>query len=474
MHFIHLMQMSKGVAEQEAHPLFAVVDLETTGTLADGKVTEVAIIVTDGQKEIERFSSLVNPERRIDPYVQRLTGITNRLVAESPRFFEVAKKIVELTEDKILVAHNSGFDYPFLKQEFSQLGFKYERQTICTVEASRAIIPGHPSYSLGKLCKTVGIDVKDRHRAEGDAAATAELLSILYSKDQKALLEHIKDDLPKLKLPPNLEHHYMDELPDDAGVYYFHGEDNEILYIGKSKHIRKRVLSHFSAKATGRTKQLWKKVHSITTTRTGSELVALLLESAEIKKHQPPINHALKKPFFPAAIVSYTDQNGFIRLASKGKNKRDKPILEVRTIGDGQRILKRKAEEFKLCHCLLNLEKPQGGKCMMTQIKRCHGAAIGKEAAKTYNKRSRAALENLGFNYKNLIIVGRGRAHDEVSIVQVENGKFKGFGYLPKDENLSDPSALDSVITVYEDNPDARRILRTYMARNTGDRVVRY
>ncbi|MFT4680656.1 MAG: DNA polymerase-3 subunit epsilon, partial [Flavobacteriales bacterium] len=100
-------------------PLFAVVDLETTGTLADGKVTEVAIIVTDGETEIERFSSLVNPERRIDPFVQRLTGITNRLVAESPRFFELAKKIVEITEGKILVAHNSGFDYPFLKQEFS-------------------------------------------------------------------------------------------------------------------------------------------------------------------------------------------------------------------------------------------------------------------------------------------------------------------------------------------------------------------
>ena len=268
--FLHLMQMSKGEVSEKEHPLFAVVDLETTGTLADGKVTEVAIIVTDGEKEIERYSTLVNPERRIDPYVQRLTGITNRLVAESPRFFEVAKKVVEMTENRILVAHNSSFDYPFLKQEFSQLGFKYERQTICTVEASRAIIPGYPSYSLGKLCKSVGITVEDRHRAEGDASATAELLSILYKKDQKALLEHMKDDVPKLKLPPNLEPRYMDKLPDDAGVYYFHGEDDQILYIGKSKHIRKRVLSHFSAKASGRTKQLWKKVHSITTTRTGS------------------------------------------------------------------------------------------------------------------------------------------------------------------------------------------------------------
>lgn len=472
--FLHLKRMSKQKDATTERPLFAVVDLETTGTLADGKVTEVAIIVTDGEKEIERFSSLVNPERRIDPYVQRLTGITNRLVAESPRFFELAKKIVEITEGKILVAHNSSFDYPFLKQEFSQLGFKYERQTICTVEASRAIIPGHPSYSLGKLCKTIGIEVHDRHRAEGDAAATVELLHILYKENQKALWEHLKDDLPKLKLPPNLEHHYMDQLPDDAGVYYFHGEDNEILYIGKSKHIRKRVLSHFSAKATGRTKQLWKKVHSITTTRTGSELVALLLESAEIKKHQPPINHALKKPFFPAAIVSYTDQNGFLRLAAKGKNKRDKAILEVRTIGAGQQILKRKAEEFKLCHCLLNLEKPSGGKCMMTQIKRCHGAAIGREKPETYNKRSKSAMENLSFNYKNLIIVGRGRAHDEVSIVQIENGKFKGFGYMDKDENMSDPSALETLISVYTDNPDARRIIRTYMARNQSDRVVTY
>ncbi len=466
--------MSKVKEAKADHPLFAVIDLETTGTLADGKITEVAIIVTDGEKEIERFSSLVNPERRIDPYVQRLTGITNRLVAESPRFFELAKKIVEITEGKILVAHNSGFDYPFLKQEFSQLGFKYQRQTICTVEASRAILPGHPSYSLGKLCKTIGIQVQDRHRAEGDAAATAKLLHILYRTDQKELWNHIKDDLPKLKLPPNLEHHYMDELPDDAGVYFFHGQNNEILYIGKSKHIRKRVLSHFSAKATGRTKQLWKKVHSITTTRTGSELVALLLESAEIKKHQPPINHALKKPFFPAAIISYTDQNGYLRLAAKGKNKRDRSILEVRTIGAGQQILKRKSEEYKLCHCLLNLEKPQNSKCMMTQIKRCNGAGIGKETPETYNKRALAATQNLSFNYSNLIIIGRGRTHNEVSIIQIENGKFKGFGFIDKDESITNPSALRSFITLYDDDPDARRIISTYMARNQSDRVVTY
>lgn len=456
------------------HPLFAVVDLETTGTLSDGKVTEVAIIVHDGKKEIDRFSTLVNPERRIDPYVQRLTGITNRLVANSPRFFEIAKKVVEMTEDKILVAHNSGFDYPFLKQEFAQLGFKFERQTICTVESSRKIIPGEASYSLGKLSRSLGIEIEDRHRALGDAAATAIIFSMLYKKDKKGLMEMVKDDLPKLKLPPNLEHHYMDELPDDAGVYYFLGEDNEILYIGKSKHIRKRVLSHFSAKATGRTKQLWKKVHAIETVRTGSELVALLLESAEIKKHQPPINHALKKPFFPAAIISYEDRNGFMRIVAKGKNKRDTPVLELRTIGEGQRILKRKAEEFKLCHCLLNLERPDGKKCMMTQIKRCKGAAIGNEEPSSYNSRAQSALKNLAFAYDSLIVVGRGRSHEEVSIVQIENGKYVGFGFMEKDERMDHPDHLGDVIKRYDDNPDVRRIIRSYMAKANSDRVVTY
>jgi DNA polymerase-3 subunit epsilon len=160
--------------------MYAIVDIETTGgSPASDKITEIAILIHDGQKITDEFITLINPERSIPYNITALTGITNEMVAEAPRFYEVARKIVELTENKTFVAHNSGFDYSFIRSEFRSLGYRFQREHLCTVKLSRKLIPGLKSYSLGTLCNELGIEINDRHRAAGDAMATARLFDIL-------------------------------------------------------------------------------------------------------------------------------------------------------------------------------------------------------------------------------------------------------------------------------------------------------
>ncbi|MEQ8811132.1 MAG: 3'-5' exonuclease, partial [Imperialibacter sp.] len=160
--------------------MYAIIDIETTGGNAQfSKITEIAIYVHDGSQVVDEFTTLVNPECNIPPFITKLTGITNEMVEDAPRFFEVAKKIVEITEGKIFVAHNVNFDYGFVRHEFKRLGYEFKRDTLCTVKLSRKILPGKSSYSLGNLCKSLGIEIENRHRAGGDAFATVKLIEIL-------------------------------------------------------------------------------------------------------------------------------------------------------------------------------------------------------------------------------------------------------------------------------------------------------
>lgn len=165
--------------------MFIIIDIETTGnSYKFGKITELAIYQHNGQMITNQYSTLINPEIDIPFYITKLTGITNEMVKNAPKFYEVAKTIVELTAGRTFVAHNVSFDYSFLKEEFARLGYTFHRKTLCTVQLSRKFLPGHQSYSLGKLCLDLGIEIKGRHRASGDALATAKLFEILLQKNE--------------------------------------------------------------------------------------------------------------------------------------------------------------------------------------------------------------------------------------------------------------------------------------------------
>lgn len=468
--------MSKTNSNQRVLPLtqFAIVDIETTGTIHDGKITEIAIIIHDGEQEIERFTTLLNPQRKIDWYVVKLTGITDSLVADAPLFKDYAERIFEMTKDRVFVAHNVSFDYGFLKKEFANLQIDFKRETLDTIDICRRIIPDLPSYSLGKLCNTLGIEMGSHHRALDDTEATARLFQMLFKKDSTTVLSRIRPEIPNVKVPPNLPPSNLENIPTKPGIYYFYDGDDQILYVGKSINLHKRVLSHFNPKKKRQWAELWKKIHSISYEETGSELIALLTESQEIKTLQPPINRALKRSNFSYGIFETTDENGFINLAVKNKkNAKGQLLMEVRGYHDGKRILLQQVKKHRLCQCLMSLHSLKGN-CFHYQIKNCNGTKMGHETAEEYNARVARAKTSLGINITNVLIIEPGRNQDEYSLVQVENGQYVGYGYIDKiDANQTIENLLEC-IRKQTNNPDARKIIYNYLLKNKNVKTIDY
>jgi DNA polymerase III subunit epsilon len=456
--------------------LYAIVDIETTGSRpSEDKITEIAIVLHDGQKVVDSFTSLINPGRSIPYEITQLTGITNEMVREAPRFHEVARRIVEFTEGKVFVAHNVRFDYSFLKSEFHSLGYNYQRKTLCTVRLSRKLLPGYPSYSLGKLCSSLKIPLSNRHRAYGDAEATSKLFDkILKLEKPHELTDFIDGEIKAQTLPPQISAAQVMALPEETGVYYFHDAQGHIIYVGKSKNIKKRIVSHFAMDYKSRKSIEFKNsITDISYELTGSELVALLLESDEIKRIKPKYNSAQKRTGGLYGIYQEVDKNGYIHLYFDRIRAGDEPLVMLQNYHRAQGFLYRQVEKFNLCLKMCELHKIKGP-CFDYQLRRCKGACTGQEPAEEYNLRVQQAINSFSFSKENFVIVGRGRSHDEKSVVCVEAGKYKGFGYF--DEAAGQPGLpeLRSYIKPYAHNRDIQKIICGYLKANVSDRLIRY
>jgi DNA polymerase-3 subunit epsilon len=446
--------------------VYAIIDIETTGTSAQyGKITEIAIVLHDGQKVTETFNTLINPECSIPYQITSLTGISNAMVANSPKFYEVAKQIITLTEGRIFVAHNAVFDYSFVKEEFRRLGYTYSRETICTVKTGRKIIPGHRSYSLGNLCTDLGILITDRHRALGDALATAKLFDILIEKSKTS----------DLLLPSASSHKLQNEkiasIPSVTGVYYLYDNQNSLIYIGKSKDIRQRILTHLNSPKTKKAIEMRDKMGDISWEETGSELLALLLESDEIKKHRPLFNRAQRKSSFNFGLFAFEDPNGYLNLiVQKVENEMD-PLTMFSSQQEGIDFLHQLVMEFTLCKKLCHLYKTDG-ECFSAQLNDCHGACGGRESTESYNTRVNNALRPLNYKHENFFIVDQGRSLDEKSIVKIANNRYVGFGYVGINNSATDLTIFDDCIKKYADNRDAQRIITSFIRLNKRLQII--
>jgi len=275
--------------------LYAILDIETTGGKYNEEgITEIAIYKYDGHTVVDQFITLINPEKPIQDFVVKLTGINNKMLRNAPKFYEIAKRIVEITEDCILVAHNSSFDYRILKTEFSRLEYDFYRDTICTVELSRKLIPDQESYSLGKLCKSLGIPMSDRHRASGDALATIQLFKLLLEKDVnktilEASIEYFDKRTEKQRFSAILE-----TLPESLGVFYVHDVNGKVIYIGRSKNIKSEVSKVF-IKNTKRALKIQTRIHSVSYEETGNLLFNRLRYYLELETLNPKFNFKSKR-----------------------------------------------------------------------------------------------------------------------------------------------------------------------------------
>jgi len=394
------------------------------------------------------------------------------MLRNAPKFYEVAKRIVEITEDCIIVAHNAEFDYRILKTEFRRLGFAFKRKTLCTVELSQQLMPGMQSYSLGKLARALGIAVSDRHRADGDAKATVKLFKLLLSKDSKK--EIIKASVKveqKSKLSPNLRD-IIEELPSVTGVYYIHDSNSNIIYIGKSRNIRKRITQHFT-NSNSKSKKIQTLVSTVTYEETGSELVALLKESEEIKANKPILNRALKQHKFSQGLYSFIDDAGYINLRIRHIQKNKKPITTFTNRQSGLSFINRMIEDHQLCPKLCGIQKSESS-CFNYTIKDCLGACVEEESAEDYNKRANAIITANSYDNKNMILVDKGRDIDERSVILIEDGVFRGLGFFDLNHQITNPEILHSLITPMQNNRDTQHLIQSYIRQNKRLKIVHF
>jgi DNA polymerase III subunit epsilon len=451
--------------------LYAVLDIETTGgKFNEEGITEIAVYKFDGHKVVDQFISLVNPEIPIQPFVVGLTGINNEMLRNAPKFYEVAKRIVEITEGTILVAHNAKFDYRILRTEFRRLGFDFERKSLCTVELSKKLIPGQQSYSLGKLVKALGIPLADRHRASGDAQATVKLFKMLLAKDlDKEILKNSVRNTPKTQMDTKLVH-LLDALPSITGVYYLHNEKGEIIYIGKSKNIKKRVNQHFTSD-NKKSREIQKEVISVTYEATGNELNALLKENEEIKRIKPKYNKALSKTIFSYALYQSVNAEGYLQLKIAKADGRKKNITTFTNLQQAKAMLNHIIAEYKLCQRLTGIHTGNGS-CFNYSIKECHGACIGEETLEEYNDRVHQVLQKYSYENQNMLVIDRGRDVDEKSALLVEEGKFKGIGYFNLNHQLNNLEIIKSIITPMNGDRDSQHIIQNYLRKNNRLKVI--
>ena len=304
--------------------MYAILDIETTGgKFNEEGITEIAIYKFDGHEVVDQFITLVNPEKEIQPFVVQLTGINNKMLRNAPKFHEVAKRIIEITENCIVVAHNSSFDYRILRTEYNRLGFNYERDTLCTVELSRKLIPDQPSYSLGKLCKSLGIPMSDRHRASGDALATIQLFKLLLDKDSdKSIIENTVKHFDCNKASQKLSS-LLDDIPTKMGVYYLHREDGKIIFMGKGNNIKNDINNQF-IKTSKRGKSIQSKTTSISYEPTGNLLITSLKYYLELEINKPKYNLRRKRKL---SIDNFNNDN--MLLVDKGRSIDEHSVILI-------------------------------------------------------------------------------------------------------------------------------------------------
>lgn len=435
--------------------MYAIVDIETTGGYAAANgITEIAVYIHDGEKLLQRFETLINPQQNIPSYITALTGISNAMVASAPVFEDVAPQLFELLNDRVFIAHNVNFDYSFVKHQLKAAGFELQVKKLCTVRLGRKVFPGLPSYSLGKLCRSLQIDISNRHRAGGDAEATVKLFEHLLSNGAAPHIDAmLKKSSGEQWLPLHLSKEQINRLPTGPGVYYFHDAKNTIIYVGKAINIKKRVTSHFTQNDPDRKRQNFVRlIHQVTHRSCATELEALVLESTEIKKLWPKYNYSQKQPLQRYGLYQFEDNRGYLRLAIDKKKKNIPVLYSFNLLHEGQVMLKKMIEQFELSDQLCFINK--------TALDAAGLKKIGNPTS--YNEKVITAIQELDNQLPSFALVDTGIKDQERLCLLIERGVFWGMGHIPANTKIPDASVLKDLLTPYRDNDYIRNNIYAY------------
>ncbi len=436
--------------------MYAIVDIETTGSHSQSNgLTEIAIVLHDGEKVEHVFETLINPGVPIPKYISYLTGITENMVADAPPFSDVAYKIFTLLHGRVFVAHNVNFDYSFIKDHLRQCGYEWQPKKLCTLRLSKKAFPGLPKYGLGSICDALSIQIENRHRAGGDAGATAKLFELILQKGgEKLVLETLRRENREQMLPPHMPVEQVNNLPYVPGVYYFHDNKGKVIYVGKAKNLKKRVISHFTGLNTGKKRQdFLRDIHSVTFTECATEFTASIFESIEIKRLWPVYNISQKTFQQRFGIYSFLDGRGYMRLAIDKKRKYLEPELSFSLLVDANRTLWKMVKTFNLHPAL----------CFLDQ-----SIPLDEDECPpySYNERVEYALNEMKSQMGSYAIMEPCDFFKETSCVLVENGRFYGMGLIPRHADNMEIAAVKEHLTQYPENEVINSLIRGFAIKN--------
>src|SRR5690606_15802101 len=381
-----------------------------------------------------------------------------KMVKTAPKFHEIARRIIEITEGAILVGHNVDFDYRMLKQEFKKLGYAYYRETIDTVPLSENAFPEASSYSLGKLSKELGIPVSDRHRAAGDARATLELFKLLLEQDSLKKISKLEEENKKSN--NKFASHYED-LPNKIGLVYFFNKEKEVIYLTRTLNIAlatRKILTGKSNLAN----RIRMEFTSIRYEITGNELISWIKEANENKRLKPKLASDPKKFEFPYSMY-VENQDGYkILKLDKNQKKRKDSVFRILNLKMGQKVLSLITEEFQLCP-KLNGISPENLPCLSYEVGECLGACVNAETPETYNQRVDEFLEKVKLENKNILLIEEGRQLGESSFVWVNDGVCVGYGYYEFHHQIKDRKRIKERMTKVEKDPDIDSMVKGFL-----------
>ena len=431
--------------------MYAVIDLEATGGKpGEERIIEVAIFMYDGRRIVDQFITLVRPDVPIPPFVQKLTGIRESDVQTAPRFHEIAKRIVQMTEGAVFVAHNAPFDYRILREEFARLGFDYLRVVLDTIPLTEKFLPGMPSYGLSTLCTELNIPHTRKHRADGDARATVHLLQILLDKDREKFIEGVY-----LKQPAATGQHkfsvQIERYVKTIGLYYLFNADGRVLYVGKSDQLRVRIDRHFLS-TSDKALALQAEVASIRVEETGSILLADILEHEELKKLKPPYNQAKDKYRLRFGLFAIETDRGL--LWDVRGIQLDPPLLQVDSVADGVALISRWAESrnWNLADLLVPRLLPR----QTTE-------GLSREGLPATLAEAHRALDAFLWPEGIAIYQDKGRDPGEKVVFVVDSGRLLGYAFVRLEQDVEDFPSLKNRLTLLSQVPYLRSLLADYV-----------
>ncbi|MCH8556148.1 MAG: GIY-YIG nuclease family protein [Schleiferiaceae bacterium] len=421
--------------------MYAVLDVETTGGKYNKEgITDIAVFLFDGHDVVDQVISLVNPERPIQPFVERLTGITQNMVKHAPKFYQLAKRIVELTEGAIIVGHNVEFDYRMLRLEFQRLGYEFERETLDTIELSQKLIPGLEAYGLEKVCKALGISNSSRHRAEGDARATLELLRILLRKDhdkeiQSSAHAHTNDRDTRSGNPFET---LLRNFSKSVGIYYLFDEKGKVIYLGRSNNLKNRINKHFLSTSPEAVK-FQSEIASVEVEETGSELLSRIKEFIELDRLQPKYNHNQPHKNLPWLVTLDAELQ-----VSVTKRIAESPVHYFNTEKEAYQSLN---GFFKAKNANPKLELSprfyEKGKKFVTWFE-------GTEKSKKLSKRT---YQMWSYFKKDQLLIVKGKDAYEKGFVFIAKGQVLGYGYYQLNQQILDVTIFKNALVPVSPSP---------------------